>query len=435
MNNKQFYRKILNRRWFVLFIMFLLITIPDTNGQTTFGAELRPRAEYRHGYKTLFQDSMDPAAFVSQRTRLRLKHSSEWLSVGIGLQDIRTWGGTSQLNRSDDYFSLQEAWAEIHWGKGLALKLGRQVLSYDNQRILGGVNWAQQGRSHDIALLKWETGKWKSHAGFAFNQFRENLFSNKYTIAGSYKTMQFLWVSHLFDPFEWSFLFLNNGLQFFTTPGEEEVRYSQTIGTYFTGNLEKLQASLSAYYQFGEDINAKTIRAYQLFAEISYSLNGGVTPVAGFEILSGTHETDMLNADYNQNNSFTPFYGTNHKFNGSMDYFYSGNYLNNAGLVDFYGKIDYKRGKFTAGLDIHYFISHTDILSSDPPGEWMDRYMGTEADIYFHFQYREDIRISTGYSQMFGTETLQEIKGGDHLVTQNWGWLMFTLTPQFIGPG
>jgi hypothetical protein len=424
----------LNKRWILLLPLMVAISGSKVKGQTAFGVELRPRAEYRHGYKTLFMESMDPAAFVSQRTRLRLKHSSEWLSIGLGLQDIRTWGGTSQLNRSDDYLSLQEAWAEVDWGKGFALKLGRQVLSYDNQRILGGVNWAQQGRSHDIALLKWESAAWQSHAGIAFNQFRENLFSNKYTLAGSYKTMQFIWINHTFEPFEWSLLFLNNGLQYFTTPGEEEVRYSQTLGAYFMGSIDKFQASLSAYYQLGEDIDAKTIRAYQLFAEISYSLSGGFTPMAGLEILSGTHESDMLNADYNQNNSFTPLYGTNHKFNGSMDYFFSGNYLNNAGLVDVYGKLVYKKGKFTAGLDVHYFTSHTDILDSDPPGEWMDRYLGTEADLYFHFQFREDVRISAGYSQMFATETMQEIKGGDQQDIQNWGWLMFTFTPEFFNP-
>jgi hypothetical protein len=31
--------------------------------------ELRPRFEYRHGYKTLIPDDVDAAMFVSQRTR------------------------------------------------------------------------------------------------------------------------------------------------------------------------------------------------------------------------------------------------------------------------------------------------------------------------------------------------------------------------------
>ena len=40
----------------------------------------------------------------------------------------------------------------------------------------------------------------------------------------------------------------------------------------------------------------------------------------------------MEDKDYKENNSFTPFYGTNHKFNGHMDYFYVGNHIGNVGL-------------------------------------------------------------------------------------------------------
>ena len=37
--------------------------------------ELRPRFEYRHGYKTLVPDATDAATFVSQRSRLNFNYS------------------------------------------------------------------------------------------------------------------------------------------------------------------------------------------------------------------------------------------------------------------------------------------------------------------------------------------------------------------------
>ena len=60
----------------VLIIAFLLV-IHEAYSQFTVDAQLRPRFEFRHGYKTLFPDDIDPASFVSQRTRLNFGYKSE----------------------------------------------------------------------------------------------------------------------------------------------------------------------------------------------------------------------------------------------------------------------------------------------------------------------------------------------------------------------
>src|SRR5690625_5777295 len=69
--------------------------------QVTVDAELRPRFEYRHGYKTLFPDDVDPAIFVSQRTRLNGFYNDESLTFYLSLQDVRVWGDVPQLNLTD----------------------------------------------------------------------------------------------------------------------------------------------------------------------------------------------------------------------------------------------------------------------------------------------------------------------------------------------
>jgi hypothetical protein len=48
------------------------------------------------------------------------------------------------------------------------------------------------------------------------------------------------------------------------------------------------------------------------------------------------------------------------------------------------------------------------------------------------YSISKEVNVSAGYSQMFGTETLQAIKGGNYQNTQNWAWLMFTFTPTFF---
>jgi hypothetical protein len=50
-------------------------------------------------------------------------------------------------------------------------------------------------------------------------------------------------------------------------------------------------------------------------------LNEQWTLRGGFELLSGT---DLQEPD--KNSAFTPWFGTNHRFNGHMDYFYVGNH-------------------------------------------------------------------------------------------------------------
>ena len=82
-------------------------------GQFSLTGELRPRTEYRHGLKTLASKDQASAFFTSQRTRLLLDYQGEKFNIGFNLQDIRVWGSTSQLNITDNFSSVHEAWGEI----------------------------------------------------------------------------------------------------------------------------------------------------------------------------------------------------------------------------------------------------------------------------------------------------------------------------------
>src|SRR5690606_1080124 len=96
----------------------------------------------------------------------------------------------------------------------------------------------------------------------------------------------------------------------------------------------------SGYLQTGR-INDKPLNAFQVGGSASLNVKGNWTTGVGFEYLSGNRQGAVSTVQ----RSFTPWFGTNHKFNGNMDYFYVGNHLNSTGLVDGYGKIMYKKGK------------------------------------------------------------------------------------------
>ena len=396
----------------------------SANAQFTLSGEFRPRTEYRHGFSTLIADNENAAFFTSQRTRLNLRYSKEELSFFVSLQDIRVWGEVPQLNRSDANSSVHEAWAELKLNQEWTLKLGRQELVYDNARILGNVDWAQQGRSHDLALLKWKSeGNSQLHAGFAFNQDSERRVNTTYTV-NNYKTMQFLWYNYKTANTLLSLLFLNNGIQHST----DKTVFSQTTGGRITQKIGVIDLSGSAYLQTGRDGADRKLSAFYLAAEGGYAFSERFKGALGFEYLSGT---DFININNNAatNRSFTPLYGTNHAFNGHMDYFYVGNHLNHAGLVNPYLTTQYTKEKFIFMGHLHLFFADGALPPYLAPNENRGSYLGTEVDLIAGYNISPTTSIRFGYSHMFPSNKLEFVKGVNTNKENNWAWVMVILKP------
>ncbi|MBE9484991.1 MAG: hypothetical protein IMY74_09095, partial [Bacteroidetes bacterium] len=137
--------------------------------------------------------------------------------------------------------------------------------------------------------------------------------------------------------------------------------------------------------------------------------------------------------------SFTPFYGTNHKFNGWMDYFYVGSGHGNVGLIDIYIPLKYTYEKLTFALIPHYFMS-AEIVSVMDNGILQDLSsgLGTEVDFAVSYAAAKNVTIAGGYSQLFATETMRAVKqptayDSDNYKNSNgWGWVMVTFKPTFF---
>jgi len=396
----------------------------QVQAQFTLDAELRPRFEYRHGYKTLFPDNVDPAAFVSQRTRLNTAYEIEKLSFYLSLQDFRTWGDVPQLNTADkNGIGIHQAWGEIQLDPHFFLKVGRQEIVYDDHRIFGNVGWAQQARSHDALLINYHDSKYAINLGFAFNQNEENLTGTTLTTPGTYKSIQYLWTHKEWNKLSASLLFLNNGLQFIDNinSNNNETRYSQTLGTHLNYKANNLKLTSNLYYQFGKDIANNDLSAYLLSLEGNYTVTTKSTLGLGVELLSGNDNGLTSNQ---KNKAFTPLYGTNHKFNGLMDYFYVGNHANNVGLLDIFAnaKVGLNE-KSNLNFAIHNFSAAAEI------GPDSEKQLGTELDIVYGYKLQKEIGISAGYSHLFASQGMETIKGNSDGNTNNWGWIMITINP------
>ncbi len=405
-------------------ITVLLIGLVYCGLQAQFklSGEFRPRTEYSHGYKTLSAADQAASLFTSQRTRLNVRYKTDRLTTKLVLQDVRNWGSQRQLVGNEDLAtSVHEAWAEANLGSGLSLKMGRQEVIYDNHRIFGNVGWAQQGRSHDLFLAKY-TGAISVHLGLAYNQSGQRT-SNFYFGPDAYKTLQFLWLNKSINKLSVSILLLNNGVPYASQVDqsgnmiEQGIYYSQTMGSYLNYKLGKLALSGNVYYQMGTDAAGNGLQAYEALVEAQYTISDKTNIGLSYEVLSGNESgSDEVNR------SFTPFYGTNHKFNGHMDYFYVGNHMGSIGLQDITIKASQKVKDITLNAHVHAFMSAAEV-DENP-------FLGTELDLFAVYPILKQVKIQLGYSQMFASQGMTAIKAGQVDGMHNWGYVMFSFTPE-----
>ena len=436
------------KKIFLPILLVVTIGFSLTAQEFNLGADFRSRFDYRHGFNNIVPSGVDPAVLIEQRARLNLGYNSEKFQSHFSIQNISVWGDTRQILPFDvnNNFQIADAWVALKFGNGWQTKIGRQALSYDDQRILGGLDWAMQGRFHDVALLRYGNEKSKLDIGLGFSQdalarLPGNVAGNIYNVNGffSYKAIEYAHYNvKLSEGNSISLLAMNTTFQN-RIEGEatEGFFHRHTFGTHSKFKLGAVGLALNAFYQTGEAATDVDLSAYLIGLESSFK--AGTTKFGlGFELQSGTDE----DATDGKNKSFFPLYGTNHKFNGFMDYFYVGNHANNVGLTDIYGSVVFKIGE-KSGLLVkaHYFGANATLLN-DTDGSEADSYLGTEVDIVYTQKLLPFATLKIGYSQMFAAEGMEFLKtnlNADPPVNrlnpsglQNWGWAMLVVKPNFL---
>jgi len=422
-------------------IIFTCI-VTQIQAQFTISGEIRPRTEFRNGFKKLTTEGTDAAFFTEQRSRLYFDYTADKYKIKIALQDVRIWGENGQIHKTDNGMStISEAWGQVFVSDKSSLKFGRQIISYDNQRFLGGLEWALQGRRHDALLYIYNNSEAKSqlHVGVALNQNvnepvaltgttypLQNSGKDVYHATNNYKTMQYAWYHKDFEGGKYSLLAFNEGRQ----NEAEEIAFRQTFG--FNGEKKFGSVALGAelFYQTGKVAPGagvkKDVSAYLMALNATFKTS--VTPVTiGVDYLSGN---DMGNT--NKQNGFAPAFGTNHAFYGFMDYFYVGNGFGNVGLTDVYVKTKFKTGeKSNLMVHFHDFMSSGKILEGDGTTEASSQ-LGTEIDLVYTKVISPEVTFNLGYSQLFASSSMELLKGGDKGHLQNWAFAMIAVKPTFF---
>ncbi len=456
----------MNKKFYSLIILIIgsLCAVTQTFAQLTISGQVRTRSEHRAGQGTLSLKDTVPAFFTSQRTRLNVGFSAHRIKLFTALQDVRVWGqDASSINRitTDTYdgLMLHEAWAEISLVdtgkvvKNFTLKVGRQELVYDDVRLLGNLDWLQQARRHDAAVLKFDHKGWTANLGAAFNQNAERKSNNIYNgvptgyaastngMQSMYKSLEFLYIAKKLHFGNISFLTVKDDFSKFhfapadvdkKTPIYEQGVWSRiTTGVNFFGTaVRKIAFAASAFYQGGHYREGTSLDEYLLSASAMYSVGRKFSVGPGVDVTSGNNGTDPSK----KFQRFDPLYGTPHKFWGYMDYFYVADGFGSNGLVDTYLKAKYKaKDNLTLSLDAHQFALPNAVF--DESGFAMKKTLGQELDFVFNYAMTKVITFEGGYCTLLGTSTLasskvKNVKNAD--TSANWAYLMISIKPEMI---
>ena len=398
------------------------------------------RGEYRYGGLPAGDAAVDDkASFILGRSRLYFGYERPHLTMRLTVQHASLWGQSGSGS-----ITLNEGWARLStlpwWDSTIFFaKLGRQVLAYDDERILGANDWAMTGITHDVATLGFN-GKMNSlHIMLAYNQNDENMdYGGSYYGSGAftYKTMQNVW--YHFEapwfPLGLSLLYMNVGMQAGTQGVNEHIEWQQLAGGYINFHHDVFSLEGAYYKQSGRSEKGIPIDAWMA------SVKAGLNPskyygfVAGYDYLSGDDYVVVRQSgtiglpQHKVIKGFNSIFGSHHKFYGAMDFFYLSTYISGftPGLQNAYIGAYAKPVKgLRVDLSYHYMATAIKL-------DKLDMTLGHELEAEVSYALMDDLTLAAGVSYMTGTYTMERLKLASENSNLRWVWVSIIANPRIF---
>jgi hypothetical protein len=418
------------------------------DGLITIDIQERLRFESRENNFD-FNDSVNSLtddSWLLQRARIGIKiKPNSWLTFYAQGQDSREimsdradFPGLLGAE-GDDPFDLRQAYIEIAdyaqcpWG----FKLGRQILSFGDERIVGAFDWNNIGRTFDAAKLTYKSGPLTVDAFAAsvvvprrsgmnmsdlYNgneNSRDQIFSGIYasTTAWGPQTTD-LYVLHLHeDQVTTSTNFLTLGARMKSKPGAfAPAAVSDGKGVVAAPKPVGLDYDFEGAFQTGE-VRGLDLTAFALHGGIGYTFDTGWMPRIGVAYNYGSGDGNPADGD---TETFQNLFPTNHKFYGQMDVF---SWQNMQDL-----EISFKCSptkKLTAKAEFHAFwLASTDdswyrangiatVRPLSPVARGASDSVGYEADVTLTYTVSKNLSFEGGYSHFFAGDYLSDTGASD----------------------
>ena len=352
----------------------------------TFHGQVRPRYESR-----------DPAGtgrdgFTSMRVRASIEAALEkGLTIFVQLQDVRRFGeeGSTLADFSADNFDVHQAYLRYKGQKAdwLTTTIGRQQTAFGGQRLVGAVDWAQQGRAFDG--VRFDVGReWGALAliGYTLADASTPAHDADAELFGAYATVADV------------------------GPGALELYLLYDRGD---GTDETHQQTFGARYAFGGQVSGRVEGSFQTGdrsgSSVSAFMFGGRVGTTFAEGKAGvTAWYDYLSGDDDPTDDevgvFSTLYATNHKFYGFADVFLDiPVHTGGAGLQDMAVKFSWTpTDRVRLGADLHSF-------SAAEQGLLSTSHFANELDLTLTHRYTPNLTMVTGLSFVMQDDALEEI--------------------------
>ena len=407
----------------------------------TLSAQLRPRFEYRNGAYEPLQEGEKPAILVNNRTRLNFDyHHGDQLQLFLSFQNVNIWGQAPQVQVKDRTggLSVFEAYAALPIYEELNIKIGRQMIVLDEDRIFGSLDWHPAGRAHDAVNINWKNDKLTLRSFFAFNQnyLEGNITSGNvnnpkgqfFAPGGQpYQHLEAVHAHYDFAPTQGlSVLIANLGQR--NDLVDDNDYNMQTIGFHYRGKSDALRYGAEAYLQTGKNAAGKDKEAFLLAGLVGYQFTPTFSATLGVDYLSGND----TNSSSDKDKTFNPFSGTNHKFYGFMDHFYVSYPSHSYGLLNPYLTLNLKTSdKGSLSATGHYFHSAGKILGDQGS---KTRLLAVEGDLVYTHKIQQYVSLQAGYSLIVPSSTYKQQRGLNLKVRkqQDWLWCSLNINPKLF---
>jgi hypothetical protein len=402
-----------------------------------FTFQARVRGEYRNNVFDFndARDSVTDDSWLLHRIRLGIEwQPADWLRIVVQGQDVReSFSDRADLplqqgSEGDDAFDLRLASLEFGDPKHLSFKVGRQVLSYGDERLVGPLEWLNFSRTFDAAKLHYQQESWwldgfvssvvrphESH--FNVSDFTDTQNSRREVFSGLYFSSSFIPVQatdvYAFHLHEEA---LAGATDFIT------------LGTRMKGDPLKLAGWDYTFELAGQagQILGQDLRAYAFHLEGGYNwLKTSWKPRLALEYSYGSGDG---NAADGQTNTFQNLFPTNHPPYGFMD---TMSWQNMHNLVLRLAAQPHSKVKTT--LDLHGFWladtgdawsranSTTQVRKVTPSAS---NQAGAEIDFTVNAKLSQHLDMLVGYSHFFAGSYLVDTGRGDDA---DFAYLMLTL--------
>jgi len=432
-------------RKFILLAVFALVVAAGTGAYAELknvevGGMLRFRGERLDPW--LFNDNNPGQDFISTTARLNIgAELTEGVSAFFELQEIEAWGTLGVLGGSSsigtpltgvpcllsdgmyegygDSFSLYQGYIliqDVGGYEGLALKIGRQEITFGTEFILGNNDFGP-GLSHDAIAAVW--GQEDMTVILAAAKLVEGITNwgteddadvDLYAILSSYTGLE----DAVIDAY---FLFLRSadlrwsGPMFPPLPPEvptdQESSQLYTLGARVGGLWDAMDYNLEGAFQFGDNGWGGDFEGWAIDAGIGYTFDMDMQPRLGFNYTFMSGDDDE--ADDNIETFIAPLADNYHRY-GYMDLFGSGN-LNVMKL----SATACPTEKIGVGLHALHFLAveHEDRIApltpaNDGTNANADT-VGTELDLVFDYAYSEDLDFELAFAYLFAGPYIEDV--------------------------